>query len=219
MIYLETACGFESLRLWSIMFLSRGAERVGGGDGRLLIPPDHAFHNFLRSPTPQALNQRIVFGLLSLARWKVRSPGYPPKDRTRGCRTERHVNVKRFIAFVRQICSRAALSWFSGAVSPGQEPVSDTAGCWWSRAACWGRSARWTTSRRRRPPDWTACRSGRERSPGGRLCRSSATPDSECRRPRRIPASPGSRSRNWCRGPLRGPGSPHRVDLRTSGRR
>lgn len=110
------------------------------------------------------------------------------------------------------ISGRAALWSTPGAAGP-VAGSSGTASRWSGTAPCSGRTARWTTSRTRTRPGWTACRSGTRTTPAGRRCRNSATPGTGCPRPRRTPGTVGRRSKSPCTAPRPAPDSPFPVCL------
>lgn len=117
-----------------------------------------------------------------------------------------------FISYVR-IYSPEAPSWSVDEVSSGSRWAYRKVDCWWRRASGWARTLRWTTSRRRRPPGWIACRSDRETLLVGRLCRNNAMPGISSLRRRRSRGKTGRRNRNSCKVPFPALDNPFLVDL------
>lgn len=119
-----------------------------------------------------------------------------------------------FISYARRY-SPEAPSWSAGEVWSGSRWAYRKVDCWWRRASGWARISRWTTSRRRIPLGWIACRSDRETLPVGRLCRNNATPGISSLRRQRSRGRTGRRSRNSCRAPSPAPDNPCLVDLQS----
>lgn len=95
---------------------------------------------------------------------------------------------------------------------PGGECRKD--GYWW-RTTWWrGRTVRWTTSRRRKPPGWTVCRSGRGKLLDDRLGRNSATSGNGFPDRRRNQGTAARRSRSSCTVPCPKLGSLFLVGLK-----